>query len=420
MNIKVIALWLLGVTTVAMAQAPYGTVIDQATRLPVPDAIVIVDGAEHRAGDDGTFALPAGAREVLARAPGYRRVALSLPADAASPVIELAPYRPKAVYLSAYGIATASLRNAALALKDSNGIDALVIDLKNDRGQTPYPSAAREAAGAARYAPPLPRTGLDSLVADLHRRGFYLIARIVVFKDDPLATAHPEWAVHDARGGRWEDREHLQWIDPFITDAWEHNLALAEEAAAMGFDEIQFDYVRFPDSSAPHFSQPSTRAGRTGAIEGFLGAARARLARYNVFIAADIFGYVCWNADDTAIGQQLESLASSLDYISPMLYPSGFTWGLPGQPDPMLDPGRIVTRSLASAKQRTGLPGPRFRPWLQAFRDYAFDKREFGAPQIAAQIRAAEAQDSDGWMLWNPRNRYAPDTLPGRDEEVVP
>ncbi len=399
------------VATSALAQVPPGMVVDAISREPIAGAIVTVDGVEQRTGADGRFVLPAGASEVLARAPGYRRAESSVPPDG-PPTVELQPFRPRAVYLSAYGVANAGLRDAALALKESRGINALVIDLKSDRGQTPYPSAARNAAGASRFAPPSPHAGLDKLVPELHRQGFYLIARIVVFKDDPLAAAHPAWAVHNAAGGPWEDREHLQWVDPFVREVWEHNIAIAEEAARQGFDEVQFDYVRFPDSDGPHFSQANTRAGRVAAIDSFLRAARERLAPYHVFIAADIFGYVCWNTDDTAIGQQLETLTASLDYLSPMLYPSGFTWGLPGQADPMLDPGRIVSRSLAEAKRRTGLPGVRFRPWLQAFQDYAFDKREFGADEIGAQIRAAEAQDSDGWMLWNPRNRYEAAALP--------
>jgi hypothetical protein len=95
-----------------------------------------------------------------------------------------------------------------------------------------------------------------------------------------------------------------------------------------------------------------------------------------------------------------------------MLYPSGFTWGLPGCTKPTADPGQIVRRSLAEAQRRTGLPGVRFRPWLQAFRDYAFDHRDFDADEIRAQIDACDAEHTDGWMLWNPRNRYDPAQLP--------
>jgi hypothetical protein len=390
-----------------------GTVIDAATQRPIPGAIVTTGGIAQRTDARGAFAIASAATSVAARAPGFLRAQTQ--AQAGAPVtLALDPFRPRAVYLSAYGIASATLRGAAVNLRESNRINALVIDVKGDRGLTPYRSAAREAIGAASLAGP--RTPLvkdfAGLLAQLHRDGFYLIARIVVFKDDPLASAHPEWAVHDADGHVWRDREHLQWIDPFSREAWAHNLDVAEEAARLGFDEIQFDYVRFPDERGLRFALPNTRANRTAAIVGFLDAARARLVPYNVFVAADIFGYVCWNLDDTAIGQQLETLGAPLDYISPMLYPSGFTWGLPGCTKPVEDPGQIVRRSLAEARERTGLPGVRFRPWLQAFRDYAFDRSDFDVVKVRAQVDAADAEDSDGWMLWNPRNRYDPAQLP--------
>jgi hypothetical protein len=328
--------------------------------------------------------------------------------------IALTPFRPKAVYLSVYGVTSRTLRSAAVALAASNGINALVIDAKGDRGITPWRDATRGAIGAIRHvgAHPPYIDDFPALVVTLHKKGFYLIARIVVFKDDPLASAHPEWAVRNASGGLWRDREALQWLDPFQRPVWAHNVDIAEEAARMGFDEIQFDYVRFPDSPGLRFSEPTTRANRTAAIVGFLNMARARLTPYNVFLSADIFGYVCWNLDDTAIGQQIEQLGAPLDYISPMLYPSGFTWGLPGCNRPTAEPGQIVSRSLAEAKRRTGLPGVRFRPWLQAFRDYAFDHREFGAEAIREQVDAADAAGTDGWMLWNPRNHYDPAQLP--------
>jgi hypothetical protein len=396
------------------AAAPaQGVVIDAKTRAPLPGAIVTIGGRALRADTHGVFPAPASGTSAAARAPGYLRATTTVAGEA--PVtIALTPFRPKAVYLSVFGVTSRTLRTAAVALKASNGINALVIDAKGDRGLTPWRDATRNAIGAIRHVSTQPPYINDfaALVATLHGQGFYLIARIVVFKDDPLASAHPEWAVRDAAGDVWRDRESLQWVDPFRHEVWAHNLDVAEEAARLGFDEIQFDYVRFPDAPGLRFSEPNTRANRTSAIVGFLDAARARLAPYNVFVAADIFGYVCWNLDDTAIGQQIEQLGAPLDYISPMLYPSGFTWGLPGCTRPTEEPGQIVGRSLAEAKSRTGLPGVRFRPWLQAFRDYAFDHREFGAEEIREQVDAADAAGSDGWMLWNPRNHYDPAQLP--------
>jgi len=143
-----------------------------------------------------------------------------------------------------------------------------------------------------------------------------------------------------------------------------------------------------------------------GAVSEFLAEARKKLTPYNVFLAADIFGYVCWNLDDTGIGQRIEELAPLLDYISPMLYPSGFHYGIPDYRNPVMHPYEIVYLSLNRAKTRAGLSPIRFRPWLQAFTDYAFDRRPFGGKEIRTQINAAETFASDGWMLWNPHNVY--------------
>jgi hypothetical protein len=185
------------------------------------------------------------------------------------------------------------------------------------------------------------------------------------------------------------DWENLAWWT-FRKEVWEYNIQIAIEAAQYGFDEIQFDYVRFPDASEPRFSMPNTEENRVGAISGFLMEAKRRLKPYNVFLSADVFGYVFWNLNDTLIGQKLEQLTAHLDYLAPMLYPSGFRFGIPGYRIPVANPYEIVYLTLKRAQERSRLPSVRFRPWLQAFRDYAFDKRSFNGTEIRRQIRAAE------------------------------
>ncbi|MYM97568.1 putative glycoside hydrolase [Duganella vulcania] len=388
------------------AHAVDGFVYSQADQSAIAGAIVTSGGASTLTDAAGKFHLPGPGPEVAVRAPGYTR-RQGVHADGDAPLrLALTPFQPKAVYLSAYGIGSDALREAALRLVDQTELNALVIDVKSDRGMIPYAStiALAERVGAQKV-----RTVRDmpALVAQLHQKNIYLIARIVVFKDEPLATAQPDLALKNSQGQIWRDGENLPWVDPMRHEVWQYNLDIAEEAARQGFDEIQFDYVRFPDAPGAQYAQPSTQASRVDAISGFLGAARQRLAPYNVFVAADIFGYVLWNTDDTAIGQQLERLVQPLDYICPMLYPSGFKWGIPNYRNAVAHPYEIVYQSLQRAKQRTGLGGARFRPWLQDFTDYAFDHRPFGAAEVQAQIDAAEAAQSNGWMLWNPRNRYS-------------
>jgi hypothetical protein len=343
------------------------------------------------------------------RAPGYQRRALSQKADEGH-VISLEPLDTKGLYLTVYGIGAGFLRDPALAVIATAGLNAIVVDVKGDRGLVPYPSKVPLAAaiGALKV-----RTVADlgSVVVGLKAKGLYTIARIVVFKDTLLAQAKPEWAVRNAKGVLWRDREGLAWIDPFQTAAWNYALAIAEEAAAAGFDEIQFDYLRFPDTVGLTYAKTSTQADRVNAIVGFLQAARQRVQRYNVFLAVDVFGYVCWNSNDTFIGQRLEDLAGVVDYISPMLYPSGFQFGIPGHRNPVLSPYEIVHDTLVEANRRTAGSPVRYRPWLQAFPDYAFDRRQFGGTAISAQIKAADDAGAAGWMLWNPRNVYSTDGL---------
>jgi hypothetical protein len=383
-----------------------GHVIDAESRRPIPDAVLTL--ADHSASTDaaGGFELPAAEGDLLVRAVGFRRA--RVPAgDARGPIeVALTPFRAKALYLSFYGIGSAALRKRALELVDRTQLNALVIDVKSDYGKIPYPSAVPLAVTVGAQGPTtIPNPGV--LIAQLHDRGVYLIARIVVFKDVPLATARPELAVRTLGGAVWRDRERLAWTDPFRREVRDYNVDVAIEAARLGFDEIQFDYVRFPDAVGLAFSQPSTRGSRAAAINGLLREARRRLAPYNVFLSVDVFGYVCWNRDDTMIGQRLEDLAPLVDYVSPMLYPSSFQFGIPGYRNPVVHPYQIVRRSLEEARRRTGLPSVRLRPWLQAFKDYAFDRRPFAADEIRTQIEAAEQFGSSGWMLWNPHNEYS-------------
>lgn len=387
--------------SVAHAQDREGTVVDAGTNAPIAGATVTVGEKTTLTDSQGHYRMDSGTQPLQVRAPGYSRES-----NATGDPVRLTPLDPKALYLTVYGIGAPFLRDPALDVIQKSGMNALVIDLKGDRGLIPYPSALPMAAKAgALKLRTIP--DLKELASTLKAKGLYLIARIVVFKDDLLVNLRPDWAVRGAGGAIWKDREGLAWIDPFHKEAWDYTLGVAEEAAAAGFDEIQFDYVRFPDSVGVAFSQPSTEAARVETITAFLREAKRRLAPYNVFLAMDMFGYVCWNRNDTGIGQRVEELATVVDYISPMLYPSGFQFGIPGYRNPVAAPYEIVYKSLEECKGRTAGTAVRYRPWLQAFPDYAFDRQVFGADQIGKQIKASNDAGTVGWMLWNPRNVYS-------------
>ena len=404
--------WIAALTLVfpSMGQSgvPAGVrVVDQITGQAIEGASVVVDGKVLVADEQGNFPVSKGGGKLGAKAPGYSRAEMTLaePLPEGLTEVRLAPLTPKALYLSFYGVGSKALRDPALKMIEETELNALVIDVKGDRGMIPYRSSVALSAeiGGQRI---ITVRDIDGLLSSFKEKGIYTIARIVVFKDDLLATARPDLAVKTPAGGVWRDREKLAWVDPFRKEVWNYNIQIAEEAAKLGFDEIQFDYVRFPDSRSPRFSQPNTEEGRVQAIAGFLKEAKSRLAPYNVFVAADIFGYVCWNLNDTDIGQKLDPIASAVDYLSPMLYPSGFQFGIPGYRNPVQNPYEIIYQSLKKAQERTKISSVRFRPWLQAFKDYAFDRRQFNGKELRDQISASEKFGSQGWMLWNPVNQY--------------
>ncbi len=389
------------------AEFPTMKVIDYFTGQPIPGAKVTTDKEIILTDSQGVFSLPKDAKKLKIRSYGYLRTeeTVPLPPLPNPQPIRLIPFAPKGLYLSFYGVGERALREPALNLIRDTELNALVIDVKGDRGMIPYKSSVALASeiGGQKI---ITVRDIHGLMKSFKEKGIYTIARIVVFKDNLLAAAKPELAVRSNGGSVWHDRENLAWVDPFRKEMWEYNIQIAVEAAQLGFDEIQFDYVRFPDATSPHYSQPNTEENRVKAVSGFLQEAKNRLLPYNVFLSADIFGYVCWNLNDTQIGQKLESVVPSVDYLSPMLYPSGFQFGIPGYRNPVANPHEIVYLTLKRAQERTNIPPTRFRPWLQAFRDYAFDRRFFNGKEIKTQIDAAEKFGSLGWMLWNPMNNY--------------
>ncbi len=322
----------------------------------------------------------------------------------------------KGLYITFYGIGYPPLWEHVQTLLVETELNAVVIDVKGDRGWIPYTSTvplAQEVGAQDRIM----IQDMEALMGWFQAHDIYTIARIVVFKDHPLAMHHPEWAVRDVdTGGLWIDREGLAWTDPFRQEVWDYNIALAVEAAEWGFDEIQFDYLRFPtdgEVKRAQYSQESTVESRRAAITGFLAQAREALKPYEVRLAMDVFGYTCWHLDDMGIGQMLEDLAPWVDVISPMVYPSTYVQGggLPGYREAVPYPYQMVYYNVRRALERIAGSGATIRPWLQDFPDYAYDGRTYTPSEIRAQMRAARWAGAPGWMLWDPRMRYTPQAL---------
>jgi len=231
-----------------------GRVIDHVTRKPIKEAIVTGYNEVVRTDMNGLFALKNSVNKIGIRAYGYARgeVILSVSRPKSPLDIFLRPFAPKALYLTYYGIGDRHLRNSALDLMKETDVNALVIDVKGDRGILTYKSTVPrvEEVGAQKQVIIKDMLGL---IRSLRERGVYTIARIVVFKDNVLGTARPDLTVKTQDGKTFLDREHLIWVDPSRKEVWDYNISLAVEAAQYGFDEIQFDYVRFTDKKGLKF-----------------------------------------------------------------------------------------------------------------------------------------------------------------------
>jgi hypothetical protein len=336
-------------------------------------------------------------------------------ASASKPVSPVrSPVPIKAVYLSHFGVGDRAIRDRIFDLLDRTELNGVVIDVKGDRGFIPYQSGVPLAIDAGAQGPVRLRD-FDQMLGRLKNRGIYTIARVVVFKDTVLAIHRPEWALLDARTRKpWRDNEGLAWVDPFKAETFDYAIAVAREAALKGFDEIQFDYLRFPSEGALgtiQYSKPNTQETRLRAISEFLRRARPDVGSLGAMMAVDVFGYTAFNTNDTSVGQRLEELATLVDYLCPMAYPSAYHRGIPGHPNPVAHPYEVVSETVRRTRERTAHAQVGVRPWIQDFCDYAFDRRPFGVPELHRQMKGAEDAGARGWMLWNPRNVYTAEAL---------
>ena len=320
------------------------------------------------------------------------------------------PYFQRGIYINFWAASSQSYLNRFFASLKTTSINTVVLDVKNEYGELFYKSDIEFAKTISAHRSSYIKDG-QQFIKQFKQHNIYTIARIPVFKDALLAQKLPHLSVKDQNLVPWITGNQLSWSDPFNQQVHDYNIQIAIDAAKMGFDEIQYDYIRFPEQSGLVYSKQSTQQSRVKAIQDFLKLSQEKLDDYPIKTSIATFGYACWNKSDTQIGQQIKKLAPYVDYISPMLYPSGFHHGIPGYRNSVVHADKIISLSLKRCVQRTGLAADQFRPWLQAFSDYSFDRRAFKKPEIQAQIQAAQAAGSHGWLLWNPASRYRSSAL---------
>lgn len=323
----------------------------------------------------------------------------------------------KGLYLTAYSAGSDKKIDEIIDLIKKTELNSVVIDIKDYSGKILYGSKVPlvnqlktkdNRLGDAR-----------ALIKKLHDNGIYVIARQTVFQDPILAEKKPEWGVKDGEGsdGLWRDKKGLAWVDPTQKGVWNYNLAIAKEAIQLGFDEINFDYVRFPsDGDMSRASFALNGRSKQKVMREFFQFLNQKLANQPVWISIDMFGFVMEKHYGLSIGQRLVDAVDNVDYICPMMYPSHYPVGHLGFDNPAEHPAEVIENGM-----KMGLPyfdgeplgnarGERakVRPWLQAF--------DIGAVYsdgtlIRAQIDAVEKYGDAGWLLWNAANRYTANGL---------
>ncbi len=329
-------------------------------------------------------------------------------ADSLEPPHFERPEHIRGIYLNAWAAGSRRRIEDLVGLARRTEINTFVIDIKDASGyvshRTEVPMAREIGATEERRISDLP-----GLLRRLHDEGIYPIARIVIVKDPLLTAAHPEMAIQNVNGGAFKDGKGIVWLNPYDHRVWDYHVALAREVVGMGFPEVQWDYVRFPDIPAAEkelVSYPG--AGETSkpdAIRAFLTYARDQLGPLGVRVTADVFGVTTSASRDVGIGQVWESFIGAVDVALPMVYPSHYWEGSFGFQKPNAYPYEIVRHAIADALRRSDeVEGAgATRPWLQ---DFSLGKPRYDAPEVRAQIQAAYDAGVDEWILWNPGSHY--------------
>jgi hypothetical protein len=342
-----------------------------------------------------------------------------------SPSVAVRPASPaelpivRGLYVNRFAAQSIRRMRRLIDIADSTEINAFVIDVKDEFGLN-IPSQdplLRKNAGTAGVIPNV-RQLLDTLEA----HDILAIARIVVFKDSVAARMNPDHVMRKPDGTAWRDKQGLTWVNPYDEEIWEYNFRVGEEAVKLGFDEIQFDYIRFPE---PYKSLPTqvfpNQKGRSkpAVLAEFLRVANARFDKLNVHTTADVFGLVTTVGGPLEIGQDWEALSPVVDVMLPMTYPSHYPRGAFGLARPNADPYTVQLRAISRARQRDaklGLTGERVRPWIQAF---SLGQPPYGPSHVKDQARGIYDAGYNGWVWWHPGSRYEP-FLPALEKTLEP
>lgn len=340
-----------------------------------------------------------------------------------SPKIE--DIKVKAVYLTGPSAGTTSRVDKIIELANKTELNTVVVDIKED-GSLNYESGlemVNKSGRVTKYYNP------EKVIKKFHDNGIYVIGRIVVFKDPTLAKNRADLAVKNSKGSLWLENGKTPWANPYNEEVWDYNIAIAKEAVSKGFDEIQFDYVRFPTGKKTDFNYGANVPDKAEAINGFLAKAEKEIHEgLGVPVSADVFAIIVESkGDGESIGQRINEVGKDIYCISPMIYPSHYANNASkgvmangvGQKinnitftKPDLEPYKVMYNALLSTKAKISeVPGykAKVRPYLQAFTAKYLPNgyyQTYGVQQVREQIKAVYDAGYEEWILWDPSNKY--------------
>jgi len=312
------------------------------------------------------------------------------------------PIEAKGIYLTAYSANNPKTVDRMINLINTTELNTVVVDIKDYSGYVLYDSDVDT----------VNELGLENvrikdvpaMIQKFHDNDIYVIARQTVMQDPIFAERKPEIAIKATYGGLWRDNLGLAWVDPTQKAVWDYNVEIAREAIALGFDEINFDYVRFPSDGNLSTVVYNTKGKKRYEVMGeFYAYLDEQLSDEPAYISLDFFGFVMERHDGMSIGQRLEDAVDHVDYISPMMYPSHYPPGHLGLDNPAAHPGIVIKNGMQKGQPYFEGQRAQSRPWIQAFHIGAY----YGATNIRAQIDQVEAYTDGGWLLWNAANNYS-------------
>jgi hypothetical protein len=320
----------------------------------------------------------------------------------------------KGIFVTAHS-AGGERMQSLLELVKNTELNSMVIDVKDDNGYITYPTTTPELieiGESKRYIP-----DIGKLMTTLKQNNIYPIARIVVFKDTVLARKKPELSFLHQDGTIWKNNRGESFVNPYRKEVWDYNIAVAKDAAKMGFREIQFDYVRFPEgfeSKAASLTYSKSEKNRVEAISSFVTYAREQLEPLGIRVSVDIFGYAASVPSAEGIGQDFVQISNNVHVISPMFYPSHYSTGWFKQKAPDLHPYETVKGAMQDTHKKLEAAGdlkPIIRPWIQDFTASWLGEgnyMKYGKAEVEAQIKALHDSGINEYLLWNAGNKYSP------------